>query len=103
MKSFVSQLPVHLAYLELGEYSGNAWLLAETAVELVLFGGRLILAHNRILLCARIKRPPKRTSSTAVSASSQALPLYSPSSRYARCTGSWLTKLFILWARARSW
>ena len=49
MKSFVSQLPVHLSYLELGEYSGNAWLLAETAVELVLFGGRLILAHNRIL------------------------------------------------------
>jgi hypothetical protein len=49
MKSFVSQLPVHLSYLKLGEYSANAWLLAQTAVELVLFGGRLILAHNRIL------------------------------------------------------
>jgi hypothetical protein len=49
MASFASQLPVHLSYLELGEYSRNAWLLAETAVELVLFGGRLILAHNRML------------------------------------------------------
>jgi hypothetical protein len=49
MISFVSQLPVHLSYLQLGEYSGNAWLLAQTASELVLFGGRLILAHNRIL------------------------------------------------------
>jgi hypothetical protein len=49
MISFVSQLPVHLSYLKLGEYSRNAWLLAQTASELVLFGGRLILAHNRIL------------------------------------------------------
>jgi predicted nucleotidyltransferase len=49
MLSFASQLPVHMSYLELGEYSRNAWLLAETAVELVLFGGRLILAHNRVL------------------------------------------------------
>jgi predicted nucleotidyltransferase len=49
MASFASQLPVHLSYLELGEYSRNAWLLSQTAVELVLFGGRLILAHNRML------------------------------------------------------
>jgi predicted nucleotidyltransferase len=47
--SFASQLPVHLSYLELGEYSQNPYLLAQTAVELVLFGGRLILAHNRML------------------------------------------------------
>jgi hypothetical protein len=47
--SFASQLPVHLSYLELGEYSSNPYLLAQTAVELVLFGGRLILAHNRML------------------------------------------------------
>lgn len=47
--SFASQLPVHLAYLRLGEYSDNPYLLAETAVEIVLFGGRLILAHNRML------------------------------------------------------
>jgi hypothetical protein len=51
--SFASQLPVHLAYLRLGEYSGNAYLLAETAVELVRFGGRLILAHNRMLYPSR--------------------------------------------------
>jgi predicted nucleotidyltransferase len=44
MMSFVSQLPVQMSYLELAEYSRNAWLLAQTAVELVLFGGRPILA-----------------------------------------------------------
>jgi len=49
MISFASQLPVHLSYLELGEYSRNPYLLAQTAVEIVLFGGRLILAHNRML------------------------------------------------------
>jgi hypothetical protein len=49
MESFYSQLAVHLAYLKLGEYSKNPYLLAETAVQLVLFGGRLILAHNRML------------------------------------------------------
>jgi hypothetical protein len=47
--SFASQLPVHLSYLQLGEYSHNPYLLAQTAVEIVLFGGRLILAHNRML------------------------------------------------------
>jgi len=51
--SFASQLPIHLSYLELGEYSRNAWLLAETATELVLFGGRLLLAYNRILFPGR--------------------------------------------------
>jgi predicted nucleotidyltransferase len=49
MRSFVSQLPVHLSYLELGELSRNAWLLSQTATELVFFAGRLILAHNRDL------------------------------------------------------
>jgi hypothetical protein len=49
MISFASQLPMHLSYLELGEYSRNPYLLAQTAVELVLFGGRLILAYNRML------------------------------------------------------
>jgi predicted nucleotidyltransferase len=49
MRSFVSQLPVHLSYLVLGERSKNNWLLAQTAVELVLFAGRLILAQNRVL------------------------------------------------------
>ncbi len=49
MESFYSQLPVHLSFIELGEYSDNPYLLAQCAVQMVLFGGRLILAHNRIL------------------------------------------------------
>ena len=53
MKSFFSQLPIHFAYMELAEYSQNAYLLAETAVALVLFGGRLILAHNHMLYPGR--------------------------------------------------
>jgi hypothetical protein len=53
MISFVSQLPIHLSYLHFGEYSKNPYVLAETAVKLVLFGGRLILAHNRLLYPSR--------------------------------------------------
>ncbi|KAI9011842.1 hypothetical protein DFJ74DRAFT_710755 [Hyaloraphidium curvatum] len=53
LAGFAGQLPVHLAYLRLGEYSRNAYLLAEPAVELVLYGGRLILAHNRMLYPGR--------------------------------------------------
>jgi predicted nucleotidyltransferase len=49
MKSYYSQLPFHVSFMELAEYSQNAYLLSETAVALVLFGGRLILAHNRRL------------------------------------------------------
>jgi hypothetical protein len=53
LRSFHSQLPVHFSYLELGEYSRNSYLLAETAAKLVLFGGRLLLAHNRVLYPGR--------------------------------------------------
>lgn len=53
MKSFYSQLPLHFSFMELAAYSQNAYLLSETAVALVLFGGRLILAHNRILYPGR--------------------------------------------------
>ena len=53
MKSFYSQLPLHFSFMELAEYSQNPYLLSETAVALVLFGGRLILAHNRILYPGR--------------------------------------------------
>lgn len=53
MRSFVSQLPVHLSYLQLGVWSKNSWLAAQTATELVFFGGRLMLAHNRILYANR--------------------------------------------------
>jgi len=49
MESFYSQLPVHLSYMELAEYSQNAYLLSQTSEKMVLFGGRLILAYNRIL------------------------------------------------------
>lgn len=66
MKSFVSQLPVHLAYLKHAVYAKKEWLLAQTAVELVLFGGRLILAENRILypnrkqFMAALERAPRK-------------------------------------------
>lgn len=53
MKSFYSQLPLHFSFMELAEYSQNAYLLSETAVAVVLFGGRLILAHNRMLYPGR--------------------------------------------------
>lgn len=53
MTSFVSQLPVHLSYMHLADYSQNPYLLAETSVELVLYGGRLVLAHNRKLFRGR--------------------------------------------------
>jgi hypothetical protein len=53
MIGFVSQLPVHCSYLELGQYSGNPYLLAQPAVELVLAGGRLLLAYNRQLYPGR--------------------------------------------------
>lgn len=66
MKSFVSELPVHLAYLKHAVYAKKEWLLAETAVELVLFAGRLILAENRILFpnrkqfMAMLERAPRK-------------------------------------------
>lgn len=53
MKSFYSQLPLHFSFMELAEYTQNAYLLSETAVALVHFGGRLILAHNRMLYPGR--------------------------------------------------
>ncbi|MDP9353668.1 MAG: nucleotidyltransferase domain-containing protein [Chloroflexota bacterium] len=53
LASFASQLPVHLSYLYLGDYSENPYILADSAHELALFGGRLILAHNRFLFPGR--------------------------------------------------
>lgn len=53
MRSFYSQLHMHFSYMELAHYSQNPYLLRETAVKLVLFGGRLILAHNRMLYPGR--------------------------------------------------
>jgi hypothetical protein len=66
MIGFASQLPVHFSYMKLAEYSRNPYLLSQTAVELVLFGGRLILAHNRVLYPGRkwflreLERAPDR-------------------------------------------
>ena len=53
MASFASQLPMHFSFMELADYSQNPYLLTETAHELALFGGRLILAHNRLLYPGR--------------------------------------------------
>jgi predicted nucleotidyltransferase len=53
LAAFASQLPVHLSYLELADYSEDPYLLVDTAHELALFGGRLILAHNRLLYPGR--------------------------------------------------
>ena len=55
MESFCSQLPVHHSYMELAEWSNNAYLLSETSAQMVRFGGRLILAYNRTLYPARKK------------------------------------------------
>ena len=49
MESFVSQIKMHFAYLQLAEYSKNTYLLHETAAKIALFSGRLILADNRVL------------------------------------------------------
>jgi len=49
MESFVSQIRMHFAYLQLAEYSKNAYLLHETAAKIALFAGRLVLADNRVL------------------------------------------------------
>jgi predicted nucleotidyltransferase len=53
LASFAAQLPIHLSYLELGDYSENPYILTDTSHELALFGGRLILAHNRLLYPGR--------------------------------------------------
>src|SRR3979411_312951 len=76
--------------------SGRSGAVARTRMNCFRFG-------NRIRLCARINRPPKSTSSLAVCARSQGVRLSSPSSRYDKWTGSWLTKLIIFSSRSDSW
>ncbi len=53
LTSFAAQLPIHLSFLGLGDYSENPYILADTSHELALFGGRLLLAHNRLLYPGR--------------------------------------------------
>lgn len=66
LASFAAQLPVHLSYLVLADYSENPYLLVDTAHELALFGIRLILAHNRLLypgrkqLLRQLERAPEK-------------------------------------------
>ena len=53
LMSFASQIPVHFSFLEFGHYSQTIYVLHETAVKIVLFGGRLLLAHNRMFYPGR--------------------------------------------------
>ncbi|WP_437734343.1 nucleotidyltransferase domain-containing protein [Sorangium sp. So ce1335] len=49
MTGFVAQLEAMRYYLESAEHHGNRYLLTWASARAVLFGYRLILAHNRIL------------------------------------------------------
>ena len=49
IRSFHAQLLVLQWYAGEVEKRGDAYLMAHVAADLVLFGGRMILAHNRIL------------------------------------------------------
>ena len=46
---FYTQMVVNHWYIGEAERHGNLYLLTHAAADLVLFGGRLILAHNKIL------------------------------------------------------
>lgn len=49
IKAFYSQLLLLRWFAGEAEKRGDAYLMTRTVADLVLFGGRLILAHNRIL------------------------------------------------------
>jgi hypothetical protein len=49
IRSFYAQMKVLRDYLEYGEQKGDRFIVLRAAAGIVLFGGRLILAHNRIL------------------------------------------------------
>ena len=49
IRSFYAQLLAMQWYVGEAEKRENRYLMMHTASELVLFGGRLILAHNRLL------------------------------------------------------
>ncbi len=53
LMSFASQIPAHFSFLEFGHYSQTPYVLYETAVKIVLFGGRLLLTHNRMFYPGR--------------------------------------------------
>ncbi|MDD5705625.1 MAG: hypothetical protein PHR35_06845 [Kiritimatiellae bacterium] len=49
IRSFYAQLKVLRDYLQYGEQRGDRFIVLRAAAGIALFGGRLILAHNRIL------------------------------------------------------
>jgi len=53
LESFYSQVKMHYSYLEYGHYSQNSYVLAQTAVLLALFGGRMILTYNSMFYPGR--------------------------------------------------
>jgi hypothetical protein len=49
IRSFYAQMQVLRGYVEYGEKKGDRFIVMRAASGIALFGGRLILAHNRIL------------------------------------------------------
>jgi hypothetical protein len=49
IRSFYAQMKVLRDYLQYGEQKGDRYIVLRAAAGIALFGGRLILAHNRIL------------------------------------------------------
>lgn len=49
IKSFYAQVQAHQWFVGEAEKRGDAYLMTHATAQLVLFGGRMILAHNRIL------------------------------------------------------
>lgn len=49
IKSFYAQVQAHQWFVSEAEKRGDAYLMMHAASSLVLFGGRMILAHNRML------------------------------------------------------
>ncbi len=49
IKSFYAQMQVLRGYVEYGEKKGDRFIVLRAGSGIALFGGRLILAHNRIL------------------------------------------------------
>ncbi len=49
IKAFYAQLQAHQWFVSEAEKRSDAYLMTHATAQLVLFGGRMILAHNRIL------------------------------------------------------
>ncbi|MFX0016146.1 MAG: nucleotidyltransferase domain-containing protein [Promethearchaeota archaeon] len=53
LECFYSQVKMHYSYLEYGHYSKNIYVLYQTAILITLFGGRMILTHNKMFYPGR--------------------------------------------------